>query len=47
MVDRVETAAILAALERSHGNRRKAAVELGLTPPGLRYKLKRLGLLDR
>jgi transcriptional regulator with GAF, ATPase, and Fis domain len=45
VVDRVETAAIQAALERSHGNRRRAAQELGLTPPGLRYKLKRLGLL--
>ena len=45
VVDRVETAAILAALERSAGNRRQAARELGITPPGLRYKLKRLGLL--
>jgi len=45
VVDRVETAAIQAALERSGGNRRQAALALGLTPPGLRYKLKRLGLL--
>ncbi len=46
VVDRVETAAILAALERSGGSRRAAARELGLTPPGLRYKMRRLGLLD-
>jgi transcriptional regulator with PAS, ATPase and Fis domain len=47
VVDRVESAAIRAALEQSDGNRRQAAKTLGLTPPGLRYKLKRLGLLDR
>ena len=46
VVDRVETAAIQAALERSGGSRRAAARELGLTPPGLRYKMRRLGLLE-
>ncbi len=46
LVDRVETKAIEAALERSGGNRRKAADDLGLTRPGLRYKMRRLGLED-
>ena len=46
VVDRVECAAIRAALERAGGSRRAAAKELGLTPPGLRYKMGRLGLLD-
>jgi two-component system response regulator HupR/HoxA len=44
MVDRVETAAIQAALDRFDGNRRRAAEALGLSRPGLRYKLRRLGL---
>lgn len=46
LVDQVETKAIEAALERAGGNRRKAADELGLTRPGLRYKMRRLGLED-
>ena len=46
LVDRVETKAIEAALKRSGGNRRKAADALGLTRPGLRYKMRRLGLED-
>ncbi|MCH7707402.1 MAG: sigma-54-dependent Fis family transcriptional regulator [Myxococcales bacterium] len=46
LVDRVETKAIEAALEGSGGNRRKAADALGLTRPGLRYKMRRLGLED-
>jgi transcriptional regulator with GAF, ATPase, and Fis domain len=46
VVDRVEAAAIRAALERSGGNRRSASRALGLTPPGLRYKMRRLGMLD-
>lgn len=46
LVDRVEAEAIEAALERSGGNRRKAAEALGLTRPGLRYKMRRLGLED-
>jgi DNA-binding NtrC family response regulator len=44
LVDRVETEAIRATLERFGGNRRLAADALGLSPPGLRYKLRRLGL---
>jgi transcriptional regulator with GAF, ATPase, and Fis domain len=44
LVDEVETGAIEAALERTGGNRAKAAALLGLTRPGLRYKMRRLGL---
>jgi len=44
LVDRLETEAILAALKRSGGNRARAAEALGLTRPGLRYKIRRLGL---
>ncbi len=44
LVDRVEAEAIRAALERFGGNRRRAADALGLSRPGLRYKLRRLGL---
>jgi transcriptional regulator with PAS, ATPase and Fis domain len=46
LVDRVETQAIRAALERAGGNRSRAAEALGITAPGLRYKLRRLGLDD-
>ncbi|MBW1686716.1 MAG: sigma-54-dependent Fis family transcriptional regulator [Deltaproteobacteria bacterium] len=44
LVDRVETEAIRTTLERFGGNRRRAAEALGLSRPGLRYKLRRLGL---
>jgi DNA-binding NtrC family response regulator len=44
LVDRVETDAIRAALERCDDNRSRAAASLGLTRPGLRYKMRRLGL---
>jgi transcriptional regulator with PAS, ATPase and Fis domain len=44
LVDEVERGAIQAALERTQGNRARAAELLGLTRPGLRYKLRRLGL---
>ena len=44
LVDRVETQAIRSALERFRGNRSRAAEALGLTRPGLRYKMRRLGL---
>jgi transcriptional regulator with PAS, ATPase and Fis domain len=44
LVDHVETDAIRAALERCDDNRSRAAESLGLTRPGLRYKMRRLGL---
>ena len=44
LVDRVEADAIRAALERTKDNRSRAAASLGLTRPGLRYKMRRLGL---
>jgi transcriptional regulator with PAS, ATPase and Fis domain len=44
LVDRVEANAILAALDRHGGSRRRTAEALGLSRPGLRYKLRRLGL---
>jgi len=44
LVDRVETEAIRNTLARFGGNRRRAAEALGLSRPGLRYKLRRLGL---
>ena len=44
LVDDLEKGAIEAALERTGGNRAKAAELLGLTRPGLRYKMRRLGL---
>jgi transcriptional regulator with PAS, ATPase and Fis domain len=44
LVDRVERDAILAALARFGGNRSRAADALGLTRPGLRYKMRRLGM---
>jgi transcriptional regulator with PAS, ATPase and Fis domain len=45
-VEKVEGEAIRAALERFHGNRRKMAEALGISRPGLRYKMRRLGLDD-
>ncbi len=44
LVDQVETDAIRAALARCDDNRSQAAASLGLTRPGLRYKMRRLGL---
>jgi len=44
LVDRVETETIRTTLERFGGNRRRAADALGLSRPGLRYKMHRLGL---
>ena len=32
------------AIERSGGNKTRAAMDLGLTPRQLRYRLKKLGL---
>jgi len=43
-VERVEAEAIREALERCGGNRRRMAEALGLSRPGLRYKMRRLGL---
>jgi DNA-binding NtrC family response regulator len=43
-VERVEAQAIREALESCGGNRRKMAEALGLSRPGLRYKMRRLGL---
>jgi len=45
-VERVEAQAIREALETCGGNRRKMAEALGLSRPGLRYKMRRLGLDD-
>ncbi len=46
IVNRLETETIRATLERSEGNVRLAAEALGLSRPGLRYKMRRLGLED-
>ncbi len=46
LVDEVEKGAIQTALDRTRGSRTKAAEMLGLTRPGLRYKMLRLGLED-
>jgi DNA-binding NtrC family response regulator len=43
-IERVEAEAIREALEHCQGNRRKMAEALGLSRPGLRYKMRRLGL---
>ncbi len=43
-IARVEAEAIREALEHCHGNRRRMAEALGLSRPGLRYKMRRLGL---
>jgi transcriptional regulator with GAF, ATPase, and Fis domain len=42
----VEREAILAALKRSDGNRRRAAEELGLSRRTLQYRLKEYGLIE-
>ena len=46
IVSRLETETIRATLERFEGNVRLAAEALGLSRPGLRYKMRRLGLED-
>jgi DNA-binding NtrC family response regulator len=43
-VEKVEAEAIREALAHCKGNRRKMAEALGLSRPGLRYKMRRLGL---
>ena len=43
-IARVESEAIREALEHCQGNRRRMAEALGLSRPGLRYKMRRLGL---
>jgi DNA-binding NtrC family response regulator len=43
-IARVEAEAIREALEHCQGNRRRMAEVLGLSRPGLRYKMRRLGL---
>ncbi len=43
-VERLERAAIAAALEAVDGNRSRAAEALGLSRPGLRQKMRRFGL---
>jgi two-component system response regulator HupR/HoxA len=43
-IERVEAEAIREALVRCEGNRRRMAEALGLSRPGLRYKMRRLGL---
>jgi transcriptional regulator with PAS, ATPase and Fis domain len=43
-IELVEAQAIREALEHCGGNRRKMAEALGLSRPGLRYKMRRLGL---
>jgi len=43
-VERIEAETIREAFERCHGNRRRMAEALGLSRPGLRYKMRRLGL---
>ena len=43
-IERVEAEAIREAFERCAGNRRRMAEALGLSRPGLRYKMRRLGL---
>ena len=43
-VDRLERETILETLAHFGGNRRRTADALGLSRPGLRYKLRRLGL---
>ena len=43
-LDSIEKQAILQALERTGGNKTRAAKELGLTFRALRYRLKKLGM---
>ena len=45
-VEQVEIEAIREALSRFDGNRTRAAEALGLTRQGLRYKMRRLGLIE-
>ncbi len=44
LVEAYERRLILAALERTHGNQRRAAAELGCLPTTLNEKMRRLGL---
>ncbi len=44
LVDDYERQLILAALERTGGNQRRAAAELGCLPTTLNEKMRRLGL---
>ncbi len=44
LVDEYERRLILAALERTRGNQRRAAAELGCLPTTLNEKMRRLGL---
>jgi len=46
-IEAVEAQLVLAALERQRWNQSKAAVELGLSRPGLANKIKRYRLRDR
>ena len=44
LLDEYERGLIRSALEKTGGNPRRAAAELGVLPPTLHEKLKRLGL---
>jgi len=44
LLDEYERGLILSALEKTGGNQRRAAAELGVLPTTLHEKLKRLGL---
>jgi len=46
-IEAVEAQLVLAALERQRWNQSKAAVELGLSRPGLANKIKRYRLRER
>jgi DNA-binding NtrC family response regulator len=46
IVNQLEMETIRATLERFEGNVRLTADALGLSRPGLRYKMRRLGLED-
>jgi len=46
-IEAVEAQLVLAALERQRWNQTKAAVELGLSRPGLLNKIRRYRLRDR
>jgi len=45
-MDQLEKRVLLAAMQRHHGNKSRAARELGLSRVGLRAKLTRLGMAD-
>jgi len=45
-MDQLERRVLLAAMQRHHGNKSRAANELGLSRVGLRAKLARHGLAD-